>query len=92
MAEIRAHIRVSGRVQGVGFRYFVMRTAKFLRLTGWVKNTRDGGVEIVAEGREEMVSELIRILPTGNTMARVANVSVHRFKPDFSFDDFTIEY
>jgi acylphosphatase len=46
----RLHLTISGRVQGVGFRYFVVETAENLGLKGWVRNTWDGKVELVAEG------------------------------------------
>ncbi|MHC1784166.1 MAG: acylphosphatase [Anaerolineaceae bacterium] len=46
----RLHLTITGRVQGVGFRYFVVETAENLGLKGWVRNTWDGKVELVAEG------------------------------------------
>jgi acylphosphatase len=48
-ADGRLHARVIGRVQGVGFRYYVLNAAIELGLTGWVRNRRDGSVEVVAE-------------------------------------------
>ena len=55
----RAHIFYSGTVQGVGFRYTVQRYAFDLGLTGWVKNLRDGRVEIMVEGKRELIEKLI---------------------------------
>ena len=55
MNIIRAHIRVEGRVQGVGYRANTRRIANHLGLKGWVRNLRDGRVEILAEGDEEMI-------------------------------------
>lgn len=53
----RLHIYYSGDVQGVGFRFTAQYIAKSLGIKGWVKNTRDGGVEVVAEGEEERLKE-----------------------------------
>ena len=56
---IQAHIFYSGTVQGVGFRYAVERYASELGLTGWIKNLRDGRVEILTEGKKELIEKLI---------------------------------
>ena len=56
----QAHIFYSGTVQGIGFRYTVQRFAKGLDLTGWVKNLNDGRVEILVEGKKELIEELIK--------------------------------
>ncbi len=56
---IQAHIFYSGTVQGVGFRYTVQRLALDLKLNGWVRNLRDGRVEIVAEGEKESIERLM---------------------------------
>ncbi len=59
MAPTRAHVYVSGRVQGVFFRAFVSEKAMELGLTGWVKNIPDGRVEAVFEGEKEKVEQVI---------------------------------
>ncbi len=59
VAAIQAHIFYSGTVQGVGFRYTIQRFVEELKLTGWVKNLRDGRVEIMVEGNKESVEQLI---------------------------------
>jgi acylphosphatase len=74
--QIEAHIIVSGMVQGVGYRYFVCRRARTLRLDGWVKNLPSGEVEICAEGERGLIETLIRDLRTGNPYAAVRGVSV----------------
>lgn len=56
---MRTHVIYSGRVQGVGFRYTAQSIARDLGLTGWVKNRRDGTVELLAEGTEEKLKELL---------------------------------
>jgi acylphosphatase len=67
---------VSGRVQGVGFRYFVLREATALGLEGWVANTPDGGVRCVAEGPEVALRSLVARLHEGPLAASVDGVSV----------------
>lgn len=59
---VSAHVLYSGRVQGVGFRFTTQSIASSLKLTGWVKNLRDGRVEVVAEGQKIQVQELCRQL------------------------------
>jgi acylphosphatase len=68
---------VSGRVQGVGFRWFVEREAKLLALRGWVRNRHDGSVEVLACGTEEQLGRLYTKLRTGPPAARVDKVDVH---------------
>ncbi|MEO8578081.1 MAG: acylphosphatase [Gemmatimonadales bacterium] len=60
-----AHFEVTGRVQGVGFRWFVRVAARRLQLAGWVMNRRDGSVEIAAEGPQEKLDQLRRQLARG---------------------------
>ncbi len=72
----RAHMLVSGRVQGVFFRAFTERNAKILKLNGWVRNTLDEKVEIAVEGSEDKIKELIKIVKNGPSGARVDNVDV----------------
>jgi len=70
----QAHVFISGRVQGVGYRYFVKQNARKLGLTGWVRNTEDGGVEAVAQGKEEVIEKLIAICKKGPFMAEVEHI------------------
>lgn len=65
------HVIVSGRVQGVGFRYFVRQHARSLDLRGWVANRPDGTVEVAAEGAPEAVDALRDLLREGPPGARV---------------------
>ena len=73
----RLHAVVRGDVQGVGFRYFVQRTARGLGLRGWVRNNDDGSVEIVAEGDRRKLEELARAVKEGPRGARVDRVDAH---------------
>jgi acylphosphatase len=72
----RMTARVTGRVQGVGFRAFVFGEANRLGLTGTVRNCPDGAVEVVAEGREAALRELERALARGPHSARVERVEI----------------
>lgn len=65
------HFLIKGRVQGVGFRWFVHREAAELDLRGWVRNTVDGHVEIVASGDPKMLAELKAALRKGSRGSRV---------------------
>ncbi len=76
MSDVRAHIVVSGIVQGVGYRFFVLRLARKLQLTGWVKNVYTGQVEIMAEGSRGLIESFIQDLRTGNARATVTEMDV----------------
>ena len=65
---------VSGRVQGVAYRYFTLEAANRLSLAGWVRNLVDGSVEVVAQGSDEDLAELRRRLADGPTLARVERI------------------
>jgi acylphosphatase len=71
------HFLVRGRVQGVGFRWFVHREASELQLKGWVRNTEDGDVEIVVSGAPEDLAELRSSLHKGPRGSRVDRVIEH---------------
>ncbi len=88
----RAHIWVSGRVQGVWYRATARDVAQRLGLTGWVRNLPDGRVEIVAEGDETTLEEFIKWCWEGPPLARVDNVEVvwEPFKGEF--DTFFVRY
>ena len=59
------HVRVVGRVQGVGFRWFVREEARRADLAGWVRNLADGSVEVAAEGPQEALARLLEVLRRG---------------------------
>jgi acylphosphatase len=71
------HFLVQGRVQGVGFRWFVHREASELALRGWVRNTEDGDVEIVATGETADLDELRASIRRGPRGSRVDRVVEH---------------
>ena len=74
--QIRAHVFVSGRVQGVGYRYSTVNEARGLGVNGWVRNLPDGRVEAVFEGSRKLVEEIIRWCHKGPTAAVVKDVAV----------------
>jgi acylphosphatase len=68
---------LEGRVQGVGFRYFVYHHAHLLRINGWVRNLADGSVEVHAEGVQESMSQFLSRIRSGPPFAVVADVRIH---------------
>jgi len=84
------HILISGRVQGVGFRYFALQKANELNVSGWVKNTPDGKVEIEAEGDPKNVETFQDWMKIGPTRAVIKNCSVSEITPHRHFTNFTI--
>jgi len=73
----RLHGLVKGDVQGVGFRFFMIRRAQALGLSGWVRNRDDGTVEFVAEGRRHELEQLERAAREGPRMARITAVEAN---------------
>jgi acylphosphatase len=67
----RMHVRVTGLVQGVGFRWFVRESARRLEVSGWVRNLDDGSVEVAAEASEDRLAAFTRELQRGPRGARV---------------------
>ena len=89
---VRAHIIVSGLVQGVFYRATMQEVARSLGVTGWVRNLPDGRVEAVAEGDEEAVKKLIGWAWRGPRLARVENVEVKWEDYRGEFRDFYIRW
>lgn len=69
------HVIISGRVQGVGFRYWVAREAEARQLTGWVRNLADGRVEAVVCGDRNAVADMLAAVQIGPGLARVDELS-----------------
>lgn len=87
---VRLEATVLGRVQGVGFRYFVLREADRLDLTGWVANEHDGSVRTVAEGPEPALDAFEAALRSGPPGAWVDEVRVVRMPAGGTFRDFSV--
>jgi acylphosphatase len=82
---------VRGRVQGVGFRWFVEREAHMLGIAGWVRNNHDGSVEVLAQGTRDQLAGLHSRLREGPRAARVDEVEVAEARPTPGVDSFRIE-
>jgi acylphosphatase len=82
---------VRGRVQGVGFRWYVEREAHILGIAGWVRNNADGSVEVLAQGTRDQLSGLHSRLREGPRAARVDHVEVAEARPNEGITSFRIE-
>src|ERR1700753_1054835 len=82
---------VRGRVQGVGFRWFVEREAHILNVAGWVRNNHDGSVEVLAQGTREQLSGLHSRLREGPRAARVDSVDVSEAAATAGLSSFRIQ-
>jgi acylphosphatase len=89
LRQVRA--LVSGRVQGVGFRYFVQREATARGLAGWTRNLAAGQVEVVARGEADAVDGLVARLWEGPPLARVDHVALEGQAPDPSLTGFRLQ-
>ncbi len=83
---------VKGRVQGVGYRYFVYDIAQQLGLKGFVRNLRSGDVEVQAEGPEEALQKLIKALWRGPAFAQVIDVQTQMSEKEQGFTEFQITF
>ncbi len=89
---LRKSITVSGRVQGVGFRFFTQGEANKLRLTGWVKNLSNGDVTMEVQGAAEDIDELIARLKKGNGFSKVTDIEIKDLPVDREEKKFGIAY
>lgn len=85
-------VRVSGRVQGVGYRWFAQRQATSLGLTGYVRNLPDGEVEVVAQGERSALASLVEELRRGPPSGTVRNCTVEPWESGESFTAFAIRH
>ncbi len=90
-ATLARRFLVRGRVQGVGFRWFVEREAHILGIAGWVRNNHDGSVEVFAQGTRDQLSGLHARLREGPRAARVDAVEVSDATPVAGLNSFRIE-
>ena len=90
--EVRAEIIVNGLVQGVGYRYFVIREAQKLGLKGFTQNLYTGEVLTVVEGAKAIVEEMIKKLKVGPIHAAVKTCKVDWQQPKNEFTDFEVKF
>lgn len=88
---IQYEIKITGKVQGVGFRYFAHIKANEIGIKGWVKNSRNGGVLIVVQGNETDINTFIDYLRIGPTRSRVDKISKYRINSPTIFNNFDIQ-
>jgi acylphosphatase len=92
MDRIRVAVKIKGMVQGVGFRYFTIRTARSLDLTGWVRNRPDGAVEAVLEGPRAEVESALSALRQGPSGSRVDRLDIEHLDYRDEFDGFEVRF
>ena len=88
----RVHVSYLGRVQGVGFRITAEETAQGLGVVGWVKNLRDGRVELVAEAEEATLERFLDAIRTGPMKNFIQGIEVSWSAASNTFDEFEIRY
>jgi acylphosphatase len=87
----RIHLLISGEVQGVFFRASTRKAASDLGVTGWVRNTPEGMVEVVAEGRKPLLDRLIEFCKRGPEGAMVEETIIEWAKPTGEFSGFSVK-
>lgn len=90
--EARIHVLVSGKVQGVFFRANTRHVASQMGLKGYVKNLQDGSVEVVAEGRKNVLDDFIEFCKKGPKGSEIENVDVRWDKPKNEFKAFDVRF
>lgn len=86
----QVYITISGRVQGVGFRYYALQKAEKLNITGWIKNTPEGNVEMEASGETQNLDTFIDWMRRGSTRAYIERFAVSEISPKRTFTHFII--
>ncbi len=89
---VRLHIVVKGTVQGVGFRYYAQMKAVQHKITGWVKNTDQGTVEMVAVGEKEDMDLFLKDLRQGNPFSKVSELETKELAETEPYQSFKIKY
>jgi acylphosphatase len=88
----RIHIWISGVVQGVGFRFFTVRKARETGVSGWVRNTPNGKVEVVAEGEEWRLQEFTKSVKIGPALSTVTGIEVKEEEYQNEFEGFEVRF
>jgi acylphosphatase len=92
VADVQTHLWLSGRVQGVAFRYYTRHEARRIGVTGWVRNLPDGRVEVVIRGKDDQVRALVDWCRHGPPGARVDHVDMIKSEAVEEFQGFEITY
>ena len=87
---MKKHLVISGKVQGVGFRYWLQRLAVERNICGWVKNKTSGNVEALIVGEEKEIQELIKLCEMGPGSAKIDYVQINDYSKDYIKKDFDI--
>ena len=87
---MKKHLVISGKVQGVGFRYWLQRLAIEKNICGWVKNKTSGNVEALIVGEEKEIQELIKLCEIGPGSAKIDYVQINDYNKDYIKKDFNI--
>ena len=87
---MKKHLVISGKVQGVGFRYWLQSVAIEKNIFGWVKNKISGDVEILIIGNEKEVKDMIKLCEKGSPSSKVDHVKINEYKKDYLKKNFDI--
>ncbi len=87
---MKKHLVISGKVQGIGFRYWLQRLAIKKNICGWVKNKTSGSVEALIVGEEKEIQELIKLCEMGPGSAKIDYVQINDYNKDCIKKDFNI--
>ena len=87
---MKKHLVISGKVQGVGFRYWLQRLAIEKNICGWVKNKTSGNVEALIIGEEKEIRKLIKLCEMGPSSAKIDYVQINDYNKDYIKKDFDI--
>jgi len=89
---VQYELKITGRVQGVGFRHYTRLKANEFDITGWVKNTVDGGVKVVAKGEKTDIETFIDFLRVGPILSRVDKITKVKIENLPDFDTFDVRF
>ena len=87
---MKKHITISGKVQGVGFRYWLYKAAMQRKIDGWVKNKISGEVEALLIGNDSEINKLIKLCKKGPSSSKVTNIEVQNYQKEYSRKSFEI--
>ena len=87
---MKKHIVITGKVQGIGFRYWLYKAAIQRNIDGWVTNKISGEVEALIIGNDENVNDLIKLCEKGPTFSKVTKVKVQNYQKEYSKKSFDI--